>query len=301
MTATVQSWENILYLVQVYYREDLKPYYDETYVDICLDIISRVIGKPSFEYVLTIESLPEPIMTYRKIIVLSAPMLENLLDRPVCLPQTRIENVKNFDIFETFDVLKNDPESCVNKSEFLVDWLSEVRAIVNTKAPGSGSGVSSGGVGRHARQFTRLTNSQITSLIMLVRLVVCIAHWAQHYRLRTNVNDHSHHQDLEFAELEDAIDDNNDAIQTVETAAGKRKRAANMFNAHRRLPKPVKPPSRLTNFDRVHQPFGRPPNRYAFSQHDDDDDDDNADDAFTDNDSESTTSTVAVSVPGNDF
>ena len=194
MSVSLDSWESINYTVQRFFKPDLCPYYNNEYVKILLDIIAQSIGKNSFNYVNTIVSLAEPIWHNNNTVIISLPMIQYLLDQPVKLPETKIVPVENFDIFENFnvvcdqtgtnygaDIYKNDV-----KTEYLVQWNDFDDPSTYDKN----------------NSYTPITNSQIISLVMVMRLTLCVSHWLFHYKLKKKITDHKDFPQIEFANVE---------------------------------------------------------------------------------------------------
>lgn len=186
MSVSLESWEGVLYTVQKFYTPDLRPYYNDEYIGICLDVIGQTMGKSSFDYVLTIASLPEPICTNNRVIVISLPMLQHLLDKHVIFPEHKLEQVTNFDIFKDFNILQDTDNADHRHGSSVCDYMVRWDASVLSTAHNS---------------FARITQSQITSMVILFRLVVCVAHWNQHYKNNTSPNNHNGFNDIEIADL----------------------------------------------------------------------------------------------------
>lgn len=192
MSVSLDSWESINYTVQKFFKPDLRPYYNDEYVKILLDIIGQSIGKNSFNYVNTIVSLAEPIWHTDNAVIISLPMIEYLLDQPIKLPETKIIPIKNFDIFENFNVLKNQNTTHYGasiyehdaKNEYLVRW-DETDNLSD----------------HNGNAYTSINNSQIISLVMIMRLTLCVAHWLQHYKLKKRITDHENFPIIELADL----------------------------------------------------------------------------------------------------
>ncbi|CAI6374880.1 unnamed protein product [Macrosiphum euphorbiae] len=199
MSISLESWEGVVSTVQRFYSQDLKPYYNDEYLEICLNVIGLGIGSASFNYVLTIVSLPEPICVHNNVVVVSLPMMQNLLDRHIVFPENKLENVKNFDIFKDFNMFKkNDADhydNCVN--DYMVRWTDQL--LTNNG-------------------FERITSSQKISMVILFRLVLCVAHWLQHYKLKTGSNNHDRFHDVEVADLKRKFDDFTSLKNNSETA-----------------------------------------------------------------------------------
>lgn len=186
MSVSLESWEGLISTVQQFYTRNLLPYYNEEYLTMCLEIMGLCIGNNMFDYVLTIVSLPEPICINNKIIVISLPMLQNLLDRSVIFSEHKLEQVDNFDIFEQYNILQNptaDELTC-SVNEYMIRWNNY-------------SMVNSG--------FDKMTTSQTISMVMVFRLVYCIAHWSQHYKSKTPFTQHDRFVDLQVADLKNKV------------------------------------------------------------------------------------------------
>lgn len=200
MSVSLDSWESINYTVQRFFKPDLKPYYTEEYVKILLDMIGQSIGKNNFNYVNTIVSLPEPIWHKNNVIIISLPMIQYLLDQPVKLPETKIVPVKNFDIFENFNVVKSQDEQHYGaniyehdvRNEYLVQWNNDDFSSFSTNINNSNT-------------YTSIDDTQIITLVMIIRLTLCVAHWIQHYKLKKPITDHEDFPTIELADLRNSI------------------------------------------------------------------------------------------------
>jgi len=209
MSVSLESWEGILSTVQQFYSSELQPYYNNEYLNICLEVIGMSIGKSSFNYVFTIVSLQEPICVNNNIIIISLPMLQHLLDKSVVFPENKLEQVDNFDIFKDFNILQQNNmdkyDNCV--SDYMVRW--NTRSVENSG-------------------FQRITTSQTVSMVILFRLVVCVAHWLQHYKLKTGPGTHEHFHDIEVADLKKKFDNMTNLQNNSNTA----KRFKKLYSNH---------------------------------------------------------------------
>lgn len=209
MSISLESWEGILSTVQQFYSSELRPFYNNEYLNICLEIIGMSIGKSSFNYVFTIVSLQEPICVNNDIIVISLPMLQHLLDKCVAFPEHKLEQVENFDIFKDFNILQQNNmdkyDNCI--SDYMVRW--NMRSLVNSG-------------------FQRITTSQTVSMVILFRLVVCVAHWLQHYKLKTGPKTHDDFHDIEVADLKKKFDNMTNLQNNTKTA----KRFKKLYSDH---------------------------------------------------------------------
>ena len=55
-------------------------------------------------------------------------------------------------------------------------------------------------------------------MVILFRLVLCVAHWLQHYKLKTGSNNHDRFHDVEVADLKRKFDDFTSLKNNSETA-----------------------------------------------------------------------------------
>lgn len=201
MSVSLDSWESINYTVQRFFKPDLKPYYTDEYIKILLDMIGQSIGKNNFNYVNTIVSLPEPIWHKNNVIIISLPMIQYLLDQPVKLPETKIVPVKNFDIFENFNVIKSQDQQHYGaniyehdvRNEYLVQWNNDDFSSFSTN------------INHNANTYTSIDDTQIITLVMIIRLTLCVAHWMQHYKLKKPITDHENFPTIELADLHNSI------------------------------------------------------------------------------------------------
>lgn len=209
MSISLESWEGVLCMVQQFYSPELRPYYNDEYLNICLEVIGMSIGKSSFSYVFTVVSLPEPICVNNKIIVISLPMLQYLLDKHVVFPENKLTQVENFDIFKDFNILQQNKmekyDNCV--SDYMVRW--------NTRS------VANGG-------FQRITTSQTVSMVILFRLIVCVAHWLQHFKLQTGPRTHDDFHDIEVADLKKKFDN----MTNIQNNSSQSKRFKKLYSNH---------------------------------------------------------------------
>lgn len=200
MSVSLDSWESINYTVQRFFKPNLKPYYTDEYVKILLDMIGQSIGKNSFNYVTTIVSLPEPIWHTNNVIIISLPMIQYLLDQPVKLPESKIMPIKNFNIFENFNVIKNDDRRHYGaniyehdaKNEYLVQWNDDDFSALSHDND-------------HNNTYTSINDTQIVTLVIIIRLTLCVAHWIQHYKLKKSITDHENFPTIELADLHNTI------------------------------------------------------------------------------------------------
>jgi len=194
MTTALDSVESIVLLARTFFREDMHPYFNSEYLDVCKNMIGKVLGTTQFKYVQTIVSLPEPIWCNGAVIVISVPMMQNLIDRPYIINSKPVEYVENFNIFQKYQMrnrLEKRMIECedvqADKYAFTTDLISDKRCTKKRRydeepiaEPVRHSNAifvkwsSLDGV----RNFEPITRNQ-TFVLLLFRLIICVEHWLQ--------------------------------------------------------------------------------------------------------------------------
>lgn len=118
MTTALDSVESIVLMARHFFSENMHPYFNSEYLDVCKHMIGIALGTTQFKYVQTIVSLPEPIWCSSDgdIVVISVPMMQNLLDRPYVVNSKPVEYVENFNIFQKYQ-MRNGLEKRITECE----------------------------------------------------------------------------------------------------------------------------------------------------------------------------------------
>lgn len=247
MTTALDSVDAMVSFVKKYFNNDLKPYFNGEYLNICLNMISTVIGRNEFSYVFTTVSLHEPIWFRNSdVILISVPMIQHLLDRPFVEKKKDVEHVKNFNIFEKFQ-LKHNIAVRKEKNYNLMDNYSFVtreeektgKRKRNPDTDTDDDDVEKVESDRYCSlnqnniqvewntmsgysSTEPITKTQMVTLMILFRLAICVEHWLQHYNSINKFQSLTNHDN--FTNILNGITNNCTNVQLEKPIEKKKKK-----------------------------------------------------------------------------
>lgn len=178
MSVSDSSWESILELAEKFYDRNLKLYYTTDHLDVILKILTYISNVKDVMYVFTRVTLIEPLMTYDNLLYISIPLVAELINLPVNLPQARIKFIKNVNIFES--LFKKDVQN------------HEDCSTVATPST------------YYNRQFTdcvktKFSNDDLVRITHLIRLILMCRHYLVHIDYGINFQSHKDFPKIECA------------------------------------------------------------------------------------------------------
>lgn len=214
MTLSLDSWENVVDQAAKLFDRNLLPYYnDQQHIPMILQTAGELMGVSSFDYVKTNVPLPEPLCSVKRRLYISIPLVALYVNQRVNLPELKVKMTKNFNVFD--DVKTMDSASSSSSSANVGrdgDSMSchRIKNPKRNKKFPRGDGIrnskqpflledpfySINGVGDGSDNFS---DSDLTVLIQIFRVVIMVHHWWKHHLLDTTFLDHSSFEEIEMA------------------------------------------------------------------------------------------------------
>lgn len=186
MSVALSSWESLLELVKRYHNALLPPYYSKNHMTVLLDMIGLVLGQRTYQVVVTKVPLIEPIVTLKKTILVSRPLVAYCVNQPIKMPVSKIKLVTNVDILGDLLPLVNASEDDDNDDSG--NKGNGEQSVVTPCERQQQRGI--------AAVFSKLETIQIQHLL---RLALMVSHWDRHRRHKIPYNRHADYPNLEMA------------------------------------------------------------------------------------------------------
>lgn len=208
MTLSLDSWENVADQVAKLFDRNLLPYYnDQQHIPMILQTVGELMGVSSFDYVKTNVPLPEPLCSVKRRLYISIPLVALYVNQRVNLPELKVKMAKNFDVFDDVKTMDSASQSSSANDSMGCHRIKNPKR--NKKFP-RGDGVrnskqpflledpfySVNGVGDGSDNFS---DSDLTVLIQIFRVVIMVHHWWKHRLLDTTFLDHASFEEIEMA------------------------------------------------------------------------------------------------------
>lgn len=177
MSVSLLSVESIVDTANRFYRKDAPLIYSQSYhIPLLLDIIGYVTHEHRFPVAVTTVPLIEPIYNLDKTIILSKGLIAFYMNQPIKIDHGTVKIERNVDLFGDLHATVERATGCFHPSprDTLVDRFDE-----NT----------------HVR------------FAHLVRLIMMVAHWQQHYVRSIPFNSHDHFKRPQLARRDVTVND----------------------------------------------------------------------------------------------
>lgn len=180
MSVSLLSVESIVDTANRFYRKDAPLIYSQSYhIPLLLDIIGYVTHEHRFPVVMTTVPLIEPIYNLDKTIILSKGLIAFYMNQPIRIDYGTVKIERNVDLFGDLHATVDRTTGCFRPSsrDTLIDRFDE---------------------NAHVR------------FAHLVRLIMMVAHWQQHYVRSIPFTSHDHFRQPQLARREVPIIDRHD-------------------------------------------------------------------------------------------
>lgn len=176
MSVSLRSIESIVNTAERFYSKDAPLIYSQNYhIPLLLNIIGYVMHERQLLVATTTVPLIEPIYNIGKTIILSKSLIALYMNQPIAIDRGTVTLEHNVDLFE--------------------DLLSSKSPDTSGKSP---AGRSCYNFDR-ARLNERFDETAYVRFAYVIRLVVMVAHWHQHYTKRIPYTSHDHFRSIEWA------------------------------------------------------------------------------------------------------
>lgn len=204
MSVSLRSVESILEIASRFYRKNLPlAYSQQAHISILLDIIGYVIHELAFPVVITSVPLAEPIFHLDKTIILSKSLIAYYMNQPIITDTGSVTLRRNVDLFD--DLFDGGGGGGAEQTA-----TTDAKTRSATKPPSSSSS-SRSTIKTACLRANRLDLSErfdeleYIRFANIVKLVVMVAHWYQHYAKSIPYTDHSRFRSFELANRESSL------------------------------------------------------------------------------------------------
>lgn len=174
MSVSASSYESILLLVQTFFDDRIPCYYTDQHTQISIEMIKTLLQEYEYDIVKTQCMMLEPITSKGRYIYISEPMVALLVNKTVQTPPTKIEFIKNFNIFDDLDVSLSIPDESQEK---------RIRTCMSSRYNG-------------VERFSMRKHVQI---VQLLRVAFMVAHFYQHFLSKIPYHSHEGWVEIECA------------------------------------------------------------------------------------------------------
>lgn len=171
MSVSLQSYESIVDTANKFYHKNLPlRYSQQDHVPILLNIIGYIMHERTLSVVFTSVQLIEPIYHIDKTIIISKSLLAFYMNQPVRIDNEKVMLKEDVDLFDGL-------------------LLGSERPLVDSTCMRLGQ----------ADLTDRFSDDEFVRFTYVLRLVLLVAHWHQHYSKSIPYKDHSRFRMPELA------------------------------------------------------------------------------------------------------
>lgn len=149
MSFSLDSWESINSVADMFYNDHLPTYYHDDYIDVVIRIIQFIINiHDDVKFYWFDIDMREPLISHPELnmIILSRPSFAEIINEKIDFIDLKIKYQESFDIFKAFGTIKYETGnfSCVGP------------------------------------QVEKLSKDKEARLIILIRIILIVHHWKTH-------------------------------------------------------------------------------------------------------------------------